>query len=271
VGLVNDWDPDQYRKFANERELPFWELVGLIDGARVGSMVDLGCGDGQLTIDAAARLGAERALGVDSSKAMIERASRLADPARRFQLGDIAGWTADASFDLVLANASLQWVPNHAEVLARWWEALAPRGQLAVQVPFNADHPAHLVATQVAATEPFVSAMNGMPPVDPVAANVLDPAQYATVLDQLGAVTQHVRVQVYPHHLPSSESVLEWVKGTTLTRFVKVLPDDLYARFLEAYRERLLDTIGDSQPYFYPFKRILMWARRSPNGATRHH
>ena len=33
---------------------------------------------------------------------------------------------------------------------------------------------------------------------------------------------------------------------------------------------RLPDTIGDSEPYFYPFKRILMWARRDPNGATRH-
>ena len=90
------------------------------------------------------------------------------------------------------------------------------------------------------------------------------------MLDQLGAVAQHVRMQVYPHHLASSASVVEWVKGTTLTRFAKVLPDELYARFLDAYRERLLDTIGDSEPYFYPFKRILMWARRDPNGATRH-
>ena len=168
----------------------------------------------------------------------------------------------------MLANASLQWVPDHADVLARWWDALAPGGQLAVQVPSNADHPAHVVATQVAATEPFVSAMNGMPPADPVAANVLDPAEYATVLDQLGAVDQHVRMQVYPHHLASSASVVEWMKGTTLTRFAKVLPDELYAEFIDAYRERLLDTIGDSEPYFYPFKRILMWARRDPNGAT---
>ena len=34
---ASDWNPEQYRKFATERELPFWELVDLIDaGVRSG-------------------------------------------------------------------------------------------------------------------------------------------------------------------------------------------------------------------------------------------
>ena len=270
------WNPSQYAQFSAQRSQPFWDLVGLLEapgGGGFGRCVDLGCGSGELTLAVTERLGIHEMVGIDTSDAMLARARDLVGPADdrlRFARGDVGQWTGRGDHDLVLANASLQWVPDHAEVLTRWWAALAPGGQLAVQVPFNADHPAHVVATQVAATEPFVSAMNGMPPVDPVAANVLDPAEYATVLDQLGAVAQHVRMQVYPHHLASSASVVEWVKGTTLTRFAKVLPDELYARFLDAYRERLLDTIGDSEPYFYPFKRILMWARRDPNGATRH-
>ena len=80
---MNDWNPDQYRKFSNERELPFWELVDLVDPAGVDRMVDLGCGDGKLTVDVADRLCAGSVLGIDSSPAMVERASRLADPARR--------------------------------------------------------------------------------------------------------------------------------------------------------------------------------------------
>ena len=162
----------------------------------------------------------------------------------------------------MIANASLQWVPDHPGVIARWWAALEPGGQLAVQVPANADHASHRVAAQVAATEPFLTAFNHMPPPDPVAQNVLAPEQYATVLDELGAVEQHVRLQVYPHHLESSSSVVEWTKGTTLTRFTKLLPAELIDPFIETYRQRLLETIGDSSPYFYPFKRILIWARR---------
>ena len=67
------------------------------------------------------------------------------------------------------------------------------------------------------------------------------------LLHELGFVDQHVRLQVYPHLLPSSRHVVEWVKGTTLTRFVKaVLPDDVFERFLAAYEQRLLD--GDRRP-----------------------
>lgn len=259
---MSDWNPDQYRKFANERELPFWELVDLIDGAGVDRMVDLGCGDGQLTVDAADRLDARIALGVDSSPAMIDRASLLADPARVFELGDIGSWTADHMFDLVLANASLQWVPDHEAVLARWTDALRPGGQLAVQVPANGTHASHLVANEVGATEPFLSAMGGAVPSDPSATNVLAPERYAEVLFGLGYEAQHVRLRVYPHVLASSTDVVEWIRGTNLNRFFDLLPAELHEPFVDAYRTALLDRIGEHAPYLYAFKRILMWARR---------
>lgn len=265
----DSWSPGQYSQFAAERSQPFWDLVDLVDPAvgGLGRCADLGCGDGALTLAVTERLGIEEMVGIDSSDAMLARARELVGPTDdrlRFARGDVAQWTARGDHDLVLANASLQWVPNHADVLARWWTGLASRGQLAVQVPANADHPTHVVATQVAATEPFVSAMNGLPPPDPVAANVLDPSAYATLLDKLGAVAQHVRLQVYPHRLASSASAVDWVKGTTLTRFARVMSPEMYDAFMIAYHDRLLDTIGDHSPYFYPFKRILMWARKAP-------
>jgi trans-aconitate 2-methyltransferase len=260
------WSPEQYDRFAAERAQPFWDLVALVDSdGRFGRCVDLGCGPGDLTLAVTRRLEIDEMVGIDTSDAMLERARTLVgavDDRLRFARGDIARWTSRADHDLVLANASLHWVPDHATVLARWWDGLAPGGQLAVQVPANADHVAHTVATQVAATEPFLSAMNGLPPPDPVAVNVLTPAEYAVLLDEFGAVDQHVRLQVYPHRLDSSASVVEWMKGTLLTRFARILPAGLYDGLIDAYRARLLATIGDQSPYFYPFNRILMWARK---------
>jgi trans-aconitate methyltransferase len=55
--------------------------------------------------------------------------------------------------------------------------------------------------------------------------------------------------------------VVEWVKGTALTRIFKVLPGELHDEFVDVYRRRLLDVLGDRAPYFYAFKRILCWAR----------
>ena len=91
--------------------------------------------------------------------------------------------------------------------------------------------------------------------------SVLAPERYAELLDRLGFAEQHVRLQVYGHRLASTAEVVEWVKGTSLTRFRARLDDTTYDRFVAAYRARLLAELGDRRPYFYPFKRILIWAR----------
>jgi trans-aconitate 2-methyltransferase len=253
VVAKDTWDPSQYRRFEAERDQPFHDLLSLVEPSPGGSMVDLGCGDGRLTALAHETLGAGATLGIDSSTAML--AAAPAGDGLTFEPGDIGVWSAPASYDVVLSNAALQWVPDHPAVLERWRAALRAGGQLAVQVPANSDHPSH---TAVAA----VTAELGLAvEPDPVAVNVLRPERYAAILDDLGAVEQHVRLQVFVHHLGASADVVEWVKGTTLTRVKRATDDAGYERFLVAYRARLLAEIGDRAPYPYLFKRILFRAR----------
>lgn len=260
--MTDAWDPEVYRRFATERVQPFHDLVALVEPARIARAVDLGCGSGELTATVSARLSVDDLVGIDSSAAMLGDTRRLTRPGLRFERGDISSWTAAGDHDLVLANASLQWVADHAEVLARWTSALGPGGQLAVQVPANADHPSHRAAVDVALREPFHSALQGDPPADPVAANVLTPERYAEVLHDLGFEHQHVRLQVYGHVLADTASVVAWTSGTTLTRFAARLDPATYDEFVEAYRVEVLRRLGDRSPYFYPFKRILLWGRR---------
>ena len=239
------WDPAQYNRFAAEREQPFWDLVALVRPVEAPNVVDLGCGDGRLTAALHERLAARSTLGVDASPSMLAGAPTDVD-GLSFTPGDIGTWIGDR-YDLVFANASLQWVPEHHAVLRRWRDSLAPGGQLAVQVPANADHPSHTVLAAMAPDVP-----------DPVATNVLRPEQYAELLHELGVVDQHVRLQVYPHVLDSSADVVEWVKGTSLTRLGDRGRDPA---FVDEYRRRLLGIIGDGSPYLYAFKRILLWGR----------
>jgi trans-aconitate 2-methyltransferase len=259
--VTDAWSPDKYREFASERRQPFEDLLALIRGP-VARAVDLGCGPGELTAEAAHRLGCASMIGIDNSAAMLAKSGEHAGTGVSFADGDIAGWTSNHDIDLVLASASLQWVPDHRGVLERWAAALRPRGQIAVQVPANAYMPSHTTADAVAHSEPFLSAfgLEG-PPSDPVADNVLEPEAYATILHDLGFVEQHVRLQIYPHLLPSSRSVVDWVRGTTLTRFQRLLEPPVFDAFVRAYEERLIATIGEHAPYFFPFRRILMWGR----------
>jgi trans-aconitate 2-methyltransferase len=255
------WDPDQYERFKAERERPFWDLLALVQPCPGGRVVDLGCGTGELTREVHVHLGASETLGIDSSPAMLERASAFAGDGVRFEQGDIATWEP-APYDLVFSNAALHWVPDHHGLLARLTQAIPSGGQIAVQVPANADHPSHTVGMMLAGETPFAEALTDDPPPDS-GTRVLAPETYAQLLDELGFDQQHVRLQVYPHHLASSADVVEWVKGTALTFFRARLSDELYDLFLERYRRRLLDVIGEHAPYLYTFKRILMWGQRT--------
>ena len=262
TSMSDAWDPATYRKFAGERRQPFHDLLALLD-APVESAVDLGCGPGELTRLAADLLGTRAMVGIDNSESMLVDSGEHVRDGVSFEFGDIGTWTAAAAFDLVLANASLQWVPDHPTVLRRWTAAIKPGGQLAVQVPANANMASHTVAGEIAHREPFLSAFGADgPPGDPVEDNVLEPEQYAALLYELGFTDQHVRLQVYPHVLASSRSVVDWVRGTTLTRFQRRLEADMFAEFVNAYENRLIEVIGEHVPYFFPFRRILMWGRR---------
>jgi trans-aconitate 2-methyltransferase len=254
------WDPVQYERFKRERAQPFWDLFDLVDTSRpLSRIVDLGCGTGELTAEAAERWGSDDAVGVDNSEAMLAKAEAFVRPGLRLEHADIAGWTSDHDYDLVFANAALQWVPDHADVLRRWVAALRPGGQLAVQVPSNAEHQSHLASVDVAHREPFLSAFGDAgPPPDPVAVNVLAPEEYSALLFELGFSQPHVRLQVYPHVLERTSDVVEWVKGTSLTRFFNVLPHELHEPFVDAYRDELIARVGDHAPYLYTFNRILM-------------
>jgi trans-aconitate 2-methyltransferase len=263
VTRANDsqWDPDQYERFRAERARPFWDLMALVQATPGARVVDLGCGTGELTKELHARLGAAETVGIDSSPTMLERANQFAGAGLRFAEGDIATWEP-VPFDVVFSNAALHWLPDHRSLLARLTRAISVGGQLAVQVPANGDHPSHTIGMAIAGEPPFSEALAADPPPDP-AQRVLAPEEYAELLDGLGFGEQHVRLQVYVHHLDASADVVEWAKGTHFTYFRTRLSDELYDLYLERYRRRLFDVIGERQPYLYTFKRILMWGRRT--------
>ena len=260
------WDPAQYGRFRAERQQPFHDLLALITPVSGGRAIDLGCGTGELTVLLHARLRAAETVGIDRSPSMLGESEQYAGGGVHFEAMDIAEFAAGprtvtgGRFDVIFANASLHWLPDHEALLEQLTGALGEGGQLAFQVPANGDHASHVAAAEIAREAPFAEAMAGA--ADLGQRGTLLPGGYAEVLDQLGYVDQHVRLQVYGHHLASTAEVVEWVKGTLLTPYRERLEPELYDEFLRRYRDRLLEVVGDQRPYFYPFKRILCWGRR---------
>jgi trans-aconitate 2-methyltransferase len=261
VTPIDGWSPDQYQRFRSERQQPFNDLLLLCHPVPGGRVVDLGCGTGDLTKILHDEMEADETVGIDSSPAMLAHAKAAYGqvPGLSFVQGDIAGWLGEG-VDLVFANASLQWIDDHLDLLARMRTALTKDGQLAFQVPANYRHPSHVLAHAVANEPPFIDALYGDVPEDR-GRFVLSPELYADLLYELGAQEQVVRMEVYGHELESTAEVVEWVMGTLLTPYRKRMSAELFDDFVERYGERLIEELGEGEPYFYGFKRILCWAR----------
>jgi trans-aconitate 2-methyltransferase len=254
--MASSWNPEQYHRFRDERSKPFFDLLDLTQPAPGGSVIDLGCGTGDLTRVLHERSQAATTVGLDSSETMLAKAGSNAGGGLSFESGDIV--TASGSFDLVFSNAALQWLNDHESLIPAVASHVKAGGQLAFQVPSNADHPSHVIAHEVAGEEPFRTALNGYIRHWPV----LVPERYAEILDGLGFTDLTVRLEVYGHHLESTDGVVEWVKGSLLTDYERRMPAELYQTYVSRYRERLLADLGDRRPYFYAFKRVLAYGRK---------
>jgi len=260
---TDTWNPAQYGKFNSERSQPFYDLLGLLKPvtARPGRAVDLGCGTGTLTRVLHERIGVSATMGLDSSDAMLREAASVGGEGLRFVRGDISEFLDASGFDVVFSNAALQWVPDHEPLFAQLAAMVRPGGQLAVQMPANDDHPSHTTAHRIAAEPPFAAALAGY-----IRASwVRSPEWYAQRLFDLGFTEQSVRLQVYPHVLGTSRDVVEWVKGSLLTDYQRRLSPEMFADYLAAYSEELVTLLGDAEPFFYPFKRVLIWGQKAGN------
>jgi trans-aconitate 2-methyltransferase len=263
------WDPEQYQRFAAERARPFHDLVAQVPTASPSLVVDLGCGPGTVTATLATRWPDAIVRGLDSSPAMIAAAGRLALPGRlEFALGDVVDWRPEpASVDVIVANALLQWVPDHLGLLPGWVAALRPGGSLAFQVPATGDSPADRVFRTVAGSARWaarLAAASGGRTPRGAGSPVRESWEYADALARLGLRT-NVWETTYLHLLTGADPVLEWFAGTGLRPYLDALADDPHAR--AAFREEVASGLREAyppRPYgtILPFRRIFAVASR---------
>jgi len=242
------WNPAQYERFKAERKQPFADLLSLVEHRPRMRVADLGCGTGELTRELHTTLNAEETVGIDNSETMLLKSSGFGGETLHFERGDIEAFVTDRPYDLIFSNAALHWVEDHESLLTRLTSFLAPHGQIALQMPANETHASHQTAADVAhelGIEPRRS------PMQP-------PERYAELLYHLGFVRQNVRLQIYGHVLDSSSDVVEWVKGTLLTDYER-RAGERWPEFLKRYRELLIERIGDKHPYFFTYRRIVIW------------
>ncbi len=255
--VADTWSAAQYVRFEDERNRPIHDLLNALPLADVTTAVDIGCGPGNSTELLQKRFPRARISGFDNSPDMIEAAKKRL-PDIDFSVADIAQWPGEDRFDLILGNAVLQWLPDHAALLPKLVARLAPRGSLALQMPDNLDEPAHVLMREVAASGPWAPKLAR-------SGDARAPRHEARwYVEQLRPATTRVDVwrTTYYHALADASAIVEWFKGTGLRPFL----DPLDAIERTAYLQVYLDAVTRAYPplagggVLLPFPRLFLVA-----------
>lgn len=244
------WDPNKYRKFKEARFAPFEDLFRLVKSRDGMSVVDLGCGTGELTRRLADLLPLSNVLGIDSSATMLEKALKQRSTNLDFIQNSIEDITG--KWDLVFSHAALHWIGNHASLIPSLFSLVKNGGQMVVQIPSNHNHPAHQAIIETANEEPFYSILNGWYRKSPV----LEIDSYADILYRAGGSEITVYEKVYPVIMADSDAVAEWTSGTTLIPYFEQIPVQQHQLFIDRYKAKLR-LIWKTTTVYYTFRRIL--------------
>jgi len=259
-GTFMSWSAAQYVTFEAERTRPVRDLLAAVPNTHVARAVDLGCGPGNSTEVLAAHFPGAAISGLDNSADMIEAAHKRL-PGTRFDLVDLQRWTPAETYDVILSNAVLQWVPDHETLIPALLSHLAPGGSLAVQMPDNLEEPAHRLMRLVAAKPRFADTLAS-------AAGSRAPRRgadwyYRLLAPHCGRVD--VWLTIYHHVLPGgSGAVVEWFKGSGLRPFLAPLNEQDKA----AYHAEYTSEIAQAYPalpdgtVLLPFPRLFIVATR---------
>ena len=248
------WNPDVYNQFKEKRYAPFYDLISHIYVEQGMSILDLGCGTGELTKVLADKFPGSQVLGIDTSAEMLVKAPQQ-DNISFVQRPVEEQLALPDRWNVIVANASLQWVEDHAILFPRIITNLLPGGQLAVQMPSQKENILNQILYKLVHESPFYDVLKGAIRHSPV----LSLDDYTSLLVGNGAKDIIVYQKVYPIIAQSIETLYEFISGSALVPYMEKLEEPLRSQFVRVFKERIAQYFPAS-PMVYAFKRIILVA-----------
>jgi SAM-dependent methyltransferase len=244
VEQLRAWDGDRGSHWAAHAERYDEGVAGyqgrFLDAAAIGTsetVLDIGCGTGQTTRDAARRASAGSALGVDLSSRMVELARRLAEREQvanaRFQQADVQVQPfPEQSFDLAVSRNGTMFFGDAPAAFANIARSLRPGGRLV------------LLAWQPARDNEWISTLGAIfaagrdlpapPPDAPGPLSLSDPERVRRVLTSGGFTDVHLQSLTGPMYFgPDPEDACRFVAAQQAGT-LRDLDADTRARTLDA-------------------------------------
>lgn len=257
---MSDWSPQHYLAFKNERNRPIFDLIAHIGMEAPERILDIGCGPGNSTAILEDRWNESEIIGLDISKSMVEKAT-TDHPEIKFMVRDASKNLSDlGAFDLVFANASLQWVPDHEALIPRLFDLVARNGIFAFQIPQFDRMPLSRAICEVERSNKWAQYFKGFKAGFQF---YPDPLYYGLLCGPSDSIDMWATD--YFHVMPSHEAILEMISSTGLRPYLEQLPEDKIADFrmdvLEQIKEEYHSQFDGK--VLLPFKRLFVVATKS--------
>lgn len=238
-----EWNAKDYEQNSQAQQKWAKELIAHLDLKGAEDVLDLGCGDGKVTVEIADLVTNGSVIGVDNSKRMIELAQEKyptnQNPNLSFQVMDARNLIFENCFDIVFSNAVLHWIENHQPVIEGLYKSLRAGGKILLRMGGKAD------AQEIIAVMNRVSKSNKWEQyftnfTFPFA--FLDVDDYHTLLNDAGFSI--IRVELIPKDMVHNgkEGLKGWIRTTWLpytTRVPQVQRDEFIEEVANNYLTKI--------------------------------
>lgn len=253
---MTEWHASDYNRQSSLQQAMAEEQLARLTLEGGERILDVGCGDGRITAEIAARLPRGSALGVDPSQEMIAFASsHFGAPAHanlRFEVGDARRLPYRSEFDLVVSFNALHWVPEQDAALASIRAALKPGGRALLRmVPSGRRESLEDVIEEVRQRPRWAGSFAGYrrPYLHP------SPEEYRTLAERAGFRVARVHVDDKAWDFRTRDGFVAFARAT-FVEWTQRLPeaewDAFIADVLDRYRAVAADGAQDANTFkFY--------------------
>lgn len=255
---VFEFDGRKYKKASKHQKKWGNHLIRQLNLKGTEAILDLGCGDGELTTRLAELVPKGKVTGIDASKGMIQTACQNKRQNLEFLCMDINQMEFHEEYDIIFSNAALHWILDHENLLKRSYGALKPGGMLLWNFAANGncDNFFHAVRNKMKDRKyrnyfrsfqwPWY-----MPEV----------SQYKKMVETAGFLAAEILEENRDTYFENADALTAWIDQPSLVPFMEVLPEDIGMKFRqEIIDEMLQKTVQPGERYLEVFRRIYLRA-----------
>jgi trans-aconitate 2-methyltransferase len=253
---MTEWDAAEYTRRSGLQGAMAEEVLALLDLEGSERVLDVGCGDGKITAEIAARVPGGTVVGVDPSQDMIAFASSHFGPAvrpnLRFEVADARRLPFREEFDLIVSFNALHWVPEQDAALRSIRSAMKSDGLALLRlVPAGERKSLENVIEDTRLSSRWIRYFREFH--DPYLH--LTPEQYGAIVERNGLRVRRIHTEAKAWDFKSRPAFLAF-GSVTFVEWTRFLPEAEKAAFiidvLDRYRPVAADRPGEENTFkFY--------------------